>query len=191
MPQPAYPSARAGAPALTADEDDMVRTDGDLTKLLLPLPKGSKLADDIQGWESLSEYAQSFDRPGDAFRHQLELGFRRAAHTSWRTGDVFVNVELSQYQHAAEDSADSYVSDQLGFAADRGGDPGGSAIPGYPSGRAYAGKKAQHADDGSVFYESQALAYHGDIVVDVFVVSPRPISAQTGIGIIESQLERL
>ncbi|MFD0329712.1 hypothetical protein ACFQZC_19770 [Streptacidiphilus monticola] len=134
VPQPAYPSARAGAPALTADEDDMVRTDGDLTKLLLPLPKGSKLADDIQGWESLSEYAQSFDRPGDAFRHQLELGFRRAAHTSWRTGDVFVNVELSQYQHAAEDSADSYVSDQLGFAADRGGDPGGSAIPGYPRG---------------------------------------------------------
>ena len=191
--QPKYPSARAAAPVLTADQDDLVKTDGDLTALLVPAPAGTKPFADRGATHfglDLADFAETFVNPGNAFTHQATNKFRRAAEADWYRGAESSTVYLVQYAHGMDASAASEIVDQEGFGP---GATGGSAVP-VPhstSGQVFPGRKnlADAGDDA--YYEGRGYAQHGDIAVEIFIDSAHPVSAQALLTLLQSQLERL
>jgi hypothetical protein len=194
--QPVYPAAHGGPSTLSAADDDMVKTDGDLTKLILPPPSGSKpwaATPGENGWLTLSEFAEDFTGPADEFQWLLSRGFRRAAVSTWLEGDVSYRINLIQYEHDSENVAEQYVQSQDSYRLNRvGGGAYRTAIPGTEDGAVYDGPKQQQYDDGSgSYYGAYALARHGDLAVEIFVTSPNRIDQATVMHLVQSQLERL
>ncbi|MFC1439383.1 hypothetical protein ABUW04_14060 [Streptacidiphilus sp. N1-10] len=192
--QPSYPAAHSTAAALTAAQDDMVRTDGDLTKLLVPVPKGAKKNADESGdngWLALDGLAETYTKPGVEFTWQLDHGFRRAAVVAWDQGGVNYQVNLIQFQHTAEASTAQFLVDQSDYlVTDAGGAKYRTAVPGTVNGAVFAGHKQLH-DDGGTYYRGGGLAVHGDIVVAVWVDSSHPIDGKALMAVVQDQLERL
>lgn len=194
--QPKYPSAHRSAPALTAAEDDMVKTDGDLTKLLVPVPSGSKpwpTALGEGGWFSLKDFLEGFERPDSAMRYQLPLGIRRVAVTTWMRGSDSYEIQLVQYRHDQGSSATSFLNGQATYASDEvGAQDYYTQIPGSSiTGGVYAGPKQHQNSDGSTYYEGIGLAVHGDIAVLIYVDSPHRVDGKPLMNLLQSQLERL
>jgi hypothetical protein len=195
VPQPEYPARYSDAPALSAADDDMVRTDGDLTKLLIPAPKGSSPRSNppINGWEDLSEFSENYTGPSSEFDWMLKSGFRRVAGTTWMEGQASYEVDLIQFNDDSEASAASYVSSQgtyAGSAAD--GSMPATAVPDTVDGEVYAGGGAIPDSGGpGSYYRGIGLAVHGDIAVVIWVYSPNPVSEQPLMALVQSQLERL
>jgi hypothetical protein len=194
--QPQYPSAHRSAPALTAAEDDMVKTDGDLTKLLVPVPSGSKpwpapLGED--GWLPFKDFLEGFEKPDSAMRYQLPLGIRRVAVTTWMRGADSYEIQLVQYRHDQGQSVTSFVNGQSSYASDEvGGLDYYTQIPDSSiTGGVYAGPKQHQNPDGSNYYEGIGLACHGDIAVLIYVDSPNRIDGKPLMNLLQSQLERL
>src|SRR5690242_876541 len=70
LSQPKLAQARGKAPEpLSAAQDRQVKADGDLRKLLLKKPTGTKTADWIpgDGWMNLAEFADTYEKPGSMF----------------------------------------------------------------------------------------------------------------------------
>ncbi|MEY9843158.1 hypothetical protein [Streptacidiphilus sp. MAP5-3] len=192
--QPRYPAARGAAPALTASEDDAVRTDGDLTALLVPAPSGSKpwdVPDTPDGWLSLSSYANGYTNPGSEFRYLLTNGFRRAAEVQWvQNGDQSVSVRLVQFQKSDESQLRTAMEGQLSFSAtDTGVSP--AIVPGTSDSGVYAGTKSHGDGNGGSYYQGVGYARHGDIMVEIFADSPNSVPQSVVMSIMQSQLERL
>jgi|GEM_PF-2152289 len=191
--EPHYPAARTGK-ALTAAEDDMVKTDGDLTKLMMSAPKGAKSAfGDPLGphWLSLPDYAEMFDNPASAFTNDLTNGFRRAAESDWiaKNGDYY-EVQVVQYQHDHELETRTLASDWIISA---GTDNDSVAVYGAEHGQPGAviiGHKLRSNGDSST-YESAAFAQHGDLVVAIYVDTARIPSEPSIAQLLEAQVERL
>jgi hypothetical protein len=190
-----YPVAHATAsPApLPADQDDAVRTDGDLTALLMHAPSGSRpweQPNTPDGWLSPAAFAQGYDRSGSQFRWLLTNGFRRAAEADWMQGDTSYQLVLLQFQKQSEDNISRALTDQEGYAQSA---TGGSAVavPGTQSGDAYAGTKARTDQNGNTYYQARGFARHGDIIVEVYVDGSSQISSQSVMSVLQSQLERL
>jgi len=192
--QPKYPAVHlAVAPsALPASEDDMVRTDGDLTKLLVPAPAGATAVDpsgNIDFWLNIAQVAEGFDNPGQEFANLSDAGFRRAAEANWEQGgDVFYEIRLVQYSHAEEASSLQYEQGILDFTRTWTGSQG-VALPTTDDDLAFAGTKSHTS--GNTYYEGRALGVHGDIAVEIFVQSPGPVSTRTVETVLQNQLERL
>ncbi|WP_052442654.1 hypothetical protein [Streptacidiphilus neutrinimicus] len=194
--QPQYPSAHRSAPALTAAEDDMVKTDGDLTQLLVPAPSGTKpwsTPPGTGGWLSITDFFEEFTKPDAAMRYQLSHGIRRVAVTSWMRGADSYEVELVQYRHDEGDAPSAYVDDQSSYALD---DVGGSnyyaQMPDSAiTGGVWAGPKQLQNPDGGTYYRGYGMARHGDIVVVIYVHSPHQIDRKPLMDLLQSQLERL
>ncbi|MFC1417956.1 hypothetical protein [Streptacidiphilus cavernicola] len=189
--QPKYPAKRVAAPALPASQDDQVKTDGDLTKLLVPAPAGMKPLPDQDSthfWESLADYAENYTKPGVEFKDQADSHFRRAAVASWYKGAENTTVYLVQYAHGYANGAQSEVTNEQSYAQD---DTGGKPVdvPHYNGGEVYPG--AKKLGGSNPYYEGRGYAQHGDIAVEVFVDSAHPVSAKTLLTLIQSQLERL
>jgi hypothetical protein len=192
--QPVYPKAHHADPVLSAADDDMVRTDGDLTKLLVPVPSGTKPWNTPRGdngWYDLYDLATDYTEPAGALTWELTHGFRRAAVQTWMDGRSSYEVDLIQYRHDKELSAADFVNDQETFAAQ---DTGGTAQPlphsQEPDG-VYVGPKELHYDDGTGYYRGYGFATHGDIAVVIWVFSPSPIAAGPLTTLLQNQLERL
>ncbi|MFC1411006.1 hypothetical protein ACEZCY_15160 [Streptacidiphilus sp. N1-12] len=189
--QPKYPAKRVAIPALPAAQDDQVKTDGDLTKLLVPAPAGVKANPDrdaIDNWLDLADFAETFVKPGVAFSHQAEQRFRRAAEAGWDKGPESTTVFLVQYADGDTDAARSEMSDQESYGHDA---TGGTAVdvPHTIGGEVFPGQKKLGGSDP--YYEGRGYAQHGDISVEIFVDSAHPVSAKTLLTLLQSQLERL
>ncbi|WP_152627419.1 hypothetical protein [Streptacidiphilus melanogenes] len=194
--QPQYPSAHRSAPALTAAEDDMAKTDGDLTKLLVPVPSGSKpwpapLGEN--GWLPFKDFIEGFEKPDSAMRYQLPLGIRRIAVATWLQGSDSYEIQLVQYRHDQGESATSFINGQAEYASD---DVGGlnnyTQIPDSSiTGGVYVGPKQHQDPDGGSYYEGVGLAVHGDIAVLIYVDSSHRVDGKPLMNLLQSQLERL
>lgn len=140
LSQPVVKQAKGEVAPLSAAEDRRVKTGGDLRKLLLKRPKGTRdtvfeLGTD--GWMDLAEYAETFKEPDEAVGNLIEEQFRRAAATSWRVGSTQnVVIHLVQYRQeqalsAAENAEGSY------YWAEEESDTRSWPIPGTGDGMAY------------------------------------------------------
>ncbi|SEK69664.1 hypothetical protein [Streptacidiphilus jiangxiensis] len=190
-----YPLAHATAsPApLPANQDDAVRTDGDLTALLVPAPSGSKpweQPDTPDGWLSPAGFAVGYKKPDSEFRWLLENGFRRAAEAEWIQGDTSYQVVLTQFQKQHEANAATELTAQQGYAKSFcGGDQ--VTVPGTAAGVVYAGTNSHTDSGGNSYYQGRGFVQHGDILVEVYATGPGQISASSVMSVLQSQLERL
>ncbi|MER7908497.1 hypothetical protein [Streptomyces sp. NPDC096068] len=182
------------AKPLPASEDLRAKAQGDLRKLLLPKPAGAKKAEytDADGWMDVSRFASAFNRPSQALDHQLDLGIRRVAVTSWATGEHReVEIRLVQYRASDVHGAAEFVEDQQGYMPDEDfAESEGRELKGSSNGRYYVfpvKRKAGYLD----LYEARAYFYRGDVAVEIFVVDTKKVSQNDIRSLAERQLGRL
>ncbi|QMU74490.1 hypothetical protein GXW83_00475 [Streptacidiphilus sp. PB12-B1b] len=192
-PQPHYPAAHASAPALPAADDDMVRTDGDLTRLLVPVPHGATVAQGSAGfdsWLNIAQYAEGYVDPAGEFSWLSDHSFRRAAQAVWCPGGYLIDtVQLVQFSHAEEANALQTIENQSNSAATWAGSSSSSMI-GSDDAEIFAGTK-QHSNGSVSYYEGRGYGVHGDIAVLVYVQQDSPVSVRTVQTVLQDQLERL
>ncbi|WP_254407227.1 hypothetical protein [Streptomyces sp. GMY02] len=194
---PAKPLAPGKEPEpLSAKEDSRVKTDGDLRKLLLSRPAGARenlapWADN--GWLSVDEYAREFEFPDSMFEDLVSGDFRRAAAVSWMEGEYReTDIALVQFRAGPELGAVEHGDGQLSYMSgdEIGAGNDGDAIKGSTNGRYYLYKvdrKAGYLPQ----YRARAIAYRGDVVLDINIFDTEPISKKTIRTLAERQLERL
>jgi len=193
VPQPRYPAARVAVPPLPPSQDDMVRTDGDLTKLLLPTPKGASLPQGIgsfDSWVNIAQFSEGYQDPAGEFAWLSDHDFRRAALGTWDQGDTYAIVQLVQFTHAYEANALLMIQSESGFAKPWTGSSS-VPLPGSNDGVVFPGV-AQHGSDGATYYEGRAFAVHGDLAVEIYLQDGNgKVSKQTLQTLLQEQLERL
>ncbi|MGW3246926.1 hypothetical protein [Streptomyces sp. NPDC001070] len=202
LAQPKLVQPKGAAPAakpLTAAEDTLVRSEGDLRKLLLKKPKGAKDLDGSYGnehWLSLYEYADSYTEPDSMFTDLNTNDFRRAAISIWRTGGYATTTTTEVHLVQFRDEANTYTAEMLDgqqgymhekkFAGNKG-----TAIPGTFDGRAWVYSKPYTKPGYLPLYTARALARKGTVMMDIWVHSDRPIKKSTVVSLAERQWERL
>ncbi|MDX2852456.1 hypothetical protein [Actinacidiphila glaucinigra] len=193
QPKGAAPAAKP----LTAAEDTLVTSDGDLRKLLLKRPKGAKdwtVPYGEDGWVSLYDYADTFKDPSWVFTDLLNGDFRRLAAATWKTGSgsstTTTEIRLVQFR-------DEYMAvtplelegQQEYMPTKKYAGYGGSAIPGTRDGRVwvYTKEKAGYLP----VHMARALARKGNVMIDIWMSSGRPISESTIKAVAKRQWERM
>ncbi|WP_338907485.1 hypothetical protein [Streptomyces nigra] len=193
LSQPTLKQSKGEAPEpLSAARDRHVRTDGDLRKLLLKKPRGAKDADLLaadDGWFDLASYAETFSDPKDAFAENVGREFRRAAIVAWRQGYTTVEIRLVQFRQE-ESMAASEAVEAAHYWADFD-DNHSWSIPGTDDGMAYAYTTPETKAGYLPVYEAKAFAWRGDIEMEIFVSSTKPVGKKTLLGLAKRQMERL
>jgi hypothetical protein len=193
VPQPRYPAVRVAAPALPPSQDDMVRTDGDLTKLLLPTPGGASLPQGVSAfdsWLNIAQFSENYENPASEFAWLSDHAFRRAALSTWNKGSTYVVVQLVQFTHAYDYNALAMIQNESGYAKTW---TGSSSVPltGSSDGIVFPGVD-QHGSGDATFYEGRAYGVHGDIAVELYLQDTSgKVSEQALRTILQEQLERL
>ncbi|MFI7011594.1 hypothetical protein [Streptomyces sp. NPDC050145] len=195
LAQPEIAQARQGkAPApLSASADHRVRTDGDLRRLLVPRPAGTRKSDAQQGWVDQHDFAEYFfEKPGPMFGELSDEGFRRAAVTVWEKGNATTSVQLVQFRDAEERGSLSFLEGQLAYMpGDKWAGNAGEPIPHSSNGRAFVSDHPKSQPGYVPMYSARALAVRGDIALDIQIYDTRPIRMKTVMSLAERQLERL
>jgi hypothetical protein len=197
QPAGAAPSAKP----LTAAQDTLVTYDSDLRKLLLKKPKGAKDVTDLftsDGWMDLYDYADTFKDEKYMFSELNRNGFRRLAAADWTSGNwesytyKYTEIRLIQFRDETEMFAADHLTDQQDYMSesDFAGNHG-KAIPGSGDGVAWVYNKPWTKAGYYDKYEARALARHGNIVMDIWYSSSKPISMKTIQSLAQRQLERL
>jgi hypothetical protein len=183
--QPQYAPAgvyQGLAPAmLPAAQDDAALTDGDLTKLLLPMPSGATA--NPSGWLD-----QTIDAEQEAdlctvgavscFTAHYNEGVVSIADTSWVQNGF--DVEIRIYRFAAGKSA------QARNWAENASTGTAVPVPSGINGTAYEYVDKWGADDDT------AIAVHGDLVIDFWVTSRTTVPNPSIIdNLITQQMGRL
>ncbi|MFJ3867120.1 hypothetical protein [Streptomyces nigra] len=193
LSQPTLKQSKGEAPEpLSASRDRRVRTDGDLRKLLLKKPRGTKDVDwstAQDGWMDLATYAETFERPKPAFARLVSHEFRRAAVVAWRQGYTAVEIHLVQFRQEETMAAAERASNGH-YWADEDGNRSWP-LPGTEDGVAYTAKKPEIKPGYMPAYRARAYAWRGDIAMTIFVTDTKPITKKTILGLAERQLERL
>ncbi|MFE3633209.1 hypothetical protein [Streptomyces sp. NPDC059168] len=192
LSQPVIEQAEGETEPLPAAQDHKVRTDGDLRKLLLDKPRGARTASWVpqDGWLELAEYADFFKQPGEKFRALATDQFRRAAVTGWKTGTSTVDIRLVQYRQ--EDSmAAADATHNLEETAGSGRTDS-TSIPGTGDGTAYVHlRPIADFGVGRPLYLAEAYAWRGDVAMEVWIHSSRPIAEREIKELARRQMERL
>ncbi|MFJ9816894.1 hypothetical protein ACIRU3_16770 [Streptomyces sp. NPDC101151] len=186
LSQPVIKQAKGDVEPLPAAQDRRLRTDGDLRKLLLKKPDGAREADWLprDGWMDLATYADSYDNPGDKFSALVTDEFRRAAVTGWRAGSSY-SAEIRLVQYRQDDSLAAVdASHNLQDWAEAEPATDSWSIPGTGDGRAYVHNQ-------SSLYSAEAQAWRGDISMEIWVYSDKPIGKKAIMDLAERQMERL
>ncbi|MFI9106300.1 hypothetical protein ACIGXA_37930 [Streptomyces fildesensis] len=190
--------AGAAAPAapLTVADDHLVKTDGDLRKLLLERPKGAKdptVPVPGDGWLLLADYAGEFRDPSHMFRDLSTHAFRRAVGTAWGGDDhTDIDIRLVQFRDQKTTFAIELLQGQQGYMTDaKHADNEGTAIPGDRDGRVWVYSQPETKEGYEPLYRARGLARRGDIFMDIWIYSSDPISAATIMDVSKRQLERL
>ncbi|WP_316744575.1 hypothetical protein [Streptomyces sp. MK7] len=194
LSQPVVGQAKGAVEPLPAAQDRRVKTDGDLRKLLIDRPKGARddpffASDD--GWWTLAEHAEIYTEPAQVFADELASQFRRAAITSWQTGDTHsVLIVLAQYrQEEALKAAASAKTAMRGAEQNNVGHSWG--VPGTGDGMAYSDTEPDRKPGYVPLYSAEAHAWRGDIAMEIYVTDTKPITKKEIMSLAERQMERL
>ncbi|MEU0393315.1 hypothetical protein ABZ208_11140 [Streptomyces sp. NPDC006208] len=192
-PKKSLPAGKKPVPPAVA-QDHKVKTDGDLRRLLVPKPAGARAADGPrqEGWLGQDGYALNFRSEDVMFDRLTEDGFRRAVASTWKTGAYGqTNVYLVQFHPGVTMGAAGHAGDQLRYMPTReGAGNEGHPIKGSRSGR-YFVYDVRNKPGYLPLYQARAIAYRGDIMLDIHMADTRPISKKAIRTLAEQQLERL
>ena len=166
---------------LPSSQDDATLTDGDLTKLLLPVPAGASTENSIwlDQMINVEEDADLCQAPVNCFSDDFSEGVVAIADTNWQqNGD---NIEIRIYRMAPGESGTART-----WAEDYDSDTNEIPIPTGINGSAY--EFFDKYDDN----DDTAYAVHGDIAVQFWVTSPSAVPNPSIIdGLITQQMGRL
>jgi hypothetical protein len=184
--QPAYaPVAvyQGIAPAmLPASQDDAAVTGGDLTKLLLPVPSGASTEDAFWVDQMIDPEQDAQLCDGDesgCLTHDFGQGLAAVADTEWSQNGYSVDIRMYRMEPGESGAARTWAAD----------DSGASNQLTLPSGITGSGEEFYDANDDN---DDNALAVHGDIVVEIWVTSPSRVPDPSVInGLITQQMGRL
>ncbi|MFD6531231.1 hypothetical protein [Streptomyces sp. NPDC060184] len=190
---PAKPLAADEVPdPLPASEDRRVKTDGDLTKMLVSPPEGAEKDDYFgSGWIGVSTFSTWYESPDYMFSELAGAGVRRIARQSWLEGDRETKIDLVQYRSDSFLGAEDHFDGQMEYLPEEDGAGNeGDPIKGSLEGR-YFLYPVDREEGYEPMYQARAIAVRGDIVMDVVVFDTEPISKKTIRTLAERQLERL
>lgn len=193
LSQPTLAQAGSEGPGpLSAAQDHQVKADGDLRKLLLKKPGGTRANPHIEsedGWLDLTAYAELYTKPDGAFRELLGEEFRRAAITGWtESGDRTVEIRLIQFRQVESQVAVDQAFDARTWAGDDA-HTRSWPVPGTGDGEFFV-----HDRPDSRFgsgYLAEAHAWRGDIVMEMWVGDTKPVSPARIRELARQQMERL
>lgn len=194
LSQPKLAQSKGNGPEpLSAAQDRRVKTDGDLRRLLLKKPGGTKNADWLtssDGWMDLAGYAETYTKPAGMFGDLVGSEFRRAAVTGWETGNYDVEIRLIQYrQEEGREAADA--NDNNLYWADAKAGTDNWSIPGTGDGEAYVHSRPRTEAGYLPQYSAEAFAWRGDISVEIFVWDTKPVPKAKIMDLAKRQMERL
>ncbi|WP_327176565.1 hypothetical protein [Streptomyces sp. NBC_01335] len=190
---PAKPLAAGKVPdPLPASEDHQVKTDGDLTKMVVSPPGGAKKDDYFgSGWIDMADFSAWYENPDYIFGELAGANVRRIARQSWLEGDRETKIDLVQYRSGSSLGAKDHFDDQMEYLPyEDGAGNEGDPIKGSLEGR-YFLYPVDREEGYEPTYQARAIAVRGDIVMDVVVFDIKPISKKTIRTLAERQLERL
>ncbi|MFE2414011.1 hypothetical protein ACFXDE_37360 [Kitasatospora sp. NPDC059408] len=181
---PSYPAATVDPTAFAAEQPQPLAIDGDLRKLLLTAPEGSKPwgeNPDKPSWVSAGDLAE---HTGDAVREFKDLnsrGFRRAVEVDWQKDDVKYRVSLIQYapEHAGEAKSRATVFRTQPFEK---GANGGYKVFDQPN---------YWSDSKDPYYYGHAVAQRGTVVMEVEIFGAKPVTSNAVEDLAKQQWERL
>ncbi|MEV7022238.1 hypothetical protein [Kitasatospora sp. NPDC093558] len=182
--RPSYPAVTVDPTAFAAEQPQPLAIDGDLRKLLVTAPEGSKPwgeNPDKPSWISAADLA---DHTGDAVREFKDLNsrsFRRAVEVDWQKDDIKYRVALVQYapEHASEAKARADLFRSQPFEK---GANGGYKVFDKPS---------YWSDSKEPYYYGHAVAQRGTVVMEVEVFGANPVTSNTLEDLAKQQWERL
>lgn len=185
--RPAYAPAgvyRGVVPAmLPASQDDATVADGDLTKLLLPVPAGASTADSpfvdqMMDIGSASLYCQD---ELSCFKRDYEDGITAIADTVWTTRDGYTEeIRIDRFAPGNSGTARDWASTNTSYGSPSISTPTGMLAGGYE----FVDKYGDNTD--------YAIAAHGDLAVEFWVDSPAKTPDPSLIdGLMTQQMGRL
>lgn len=194
LSQPRFAQAKGEPEPLSAAQDARLRTDGDLRRLLLKKPAGAEDAEWLtgaDGWLDQVAYAESYEKPADAFEEAADEHFRRAAVVGWTTGSgTDVEIRLVQYRQEESLSAEQDNENNQYWSGRRSGTRSW-ALPGTRDGRAYVHSRPETRAGYQPQYGAEAFAWRGDVCLEILVTDTQPVPKATIMRLAERQLERL
>ncbi|MFJ8431423.1 hypothetical protein ACIQ9P_08980 [Kitasatospora sp. NPDC094019] len=181
---PSYPAGALDPAAAAAAAPSPLAIDGDLRKLLLTAPSGSKPWDDnpdTPSWISAGELAEHEGRTEAVFKQLNTHGFRRAVEIDWKHGDLQVRISLVQY---TADRASEATARILGRSLE-------PFAPEANGGYQVDSRASYWAETTETFYRADAVAQRGTVVMEVEVFGTRPVSPEVVKDLAKRQWERL
>ncbi|MGW4033038.1 hypothetical protein ACWEFL_27725 [Streptomyces sp. NPDC004838] len=189
---PAKPLAADARPApLSAAEDRQVKRNGDLRKLLLPTPAGSRVVEAPwlnDGWCDLDTFFNHALNDDIGFEGLMAEDIRRVACAFWEGGDRRTDLRLVQFRTAS--GAQTYAGSQRGDSGYDAIESEGKSLKGSGNGRYYLYRPAEVQGVGR-FHGARAVVQSGDIVISIMMFDRKPISENDIRTMAERQLERL
>ncbi|MEV6481599.1 hypothetical protein [Streptomyces sp. NPDC051576] len=195
LAQQTLTQAKGPAPEpLSAAQDREVKVDGDLRKLLLKKPAGARAADytvGIDGWMSLEEYAETYDKPDSALGELTASEFRRVAVTTWQaTSTRSIEIRLVQYRQENDLAAADAAKDAY-YLSGRESHTDSWPIPGTGDGMVYVHNSPKREAGYLDEYQAEARAWRGDIALEMWVSDTKPVPKKTIMDLATRQMERL
>lgn len=194
LSQPVVKQAKGEVEPLPAAQDRHVKVNGDLRKLLLKRPKGAReprFEVGTDGWLDLTDYAELYDKPKNAFGNLANDEFRRDAATNWLVGRTYsVEIHLAQFRQEQDLTAADYTANEQSFA-DKESDTDSWEIPGTGDGWAYVHHTPDTKPGYLPLYMAEAMATRGDIAMTIWVYDTKPIPKKKIMDLAERQMGRL
>ncbi|MFJ2176523.1 hypothetical protein ACIOHE_26980 [Streptomyces sp. NPDC087851] len=189
-PSKALPEGEKAEP-LSAEEDNQVRTEGDLRELLIDRPAGARETAPAwldNGWVPLRSYAHYFDDGVYGYAPALGAEMRRIAGSAWQeSGERQGSVILVQYHPSANAQGPAELATLPAAMLTSSGD--GDPVKGTAKARYYVYETS--GADGAPPFRAYASAYRGDVLIRITLWDTAPIAKKDIRMLIERQLERL
>lgn len=179
-----------------AKHDRRVKTDGDLRKLLVDQPKGAREAEidrSPDGWVSLAAYAREYESPSSMFGDLVCGNVRRIAGVAWSDGQYrATSIRLVQFRGIEGRTTPDHAERQQAYMSrDEWAASPGHPIKGSGNGM-YWIDEAPRRDPGYLpAYVNRAIAWRGDIMMDIQIYDTAPISDKDIRKLAQRQWERL
>ncbi|WP_037911931.1 hypothetical protein [Actinacidiphila yeochonensis] len=172
--------------ALPADEDGGAVFSGDLLKLLLPTPKGAHEID--RSWITLAQYASFYGEPAEMFVTLSDNDYQRGVEASWKDGKTKVTINLVQFRDEATAYTPKFFTNEEYYDYEITPD----AIPGVVNGSAWgSGETPVYAGSDGAPYSGYANAQIGNLYVEMWQGSSKPVASSTMVSLMKRQLERM
>lgn len=187
---PAKPDKAAKSAALGG------KANGDLRKLLVSKPKGAKstlLSSLWGGYLPVASYVEEYENP----KHMLESlsgdgGIRRVAAADWERGYKETQIRLVQFGADSQFGAIEHARSQLTYMpfGKNGAGNDGVELKGSAEGRAFV-YPVKNEPGYLPLYKARAIAYRGDVMVDIHIFDTKPIKVSEIRSLAERQVGRL